>query len=184
MAIISLKAFSNKWSKSPTPFHILLWWVLVLVEPRHAGTILLLSGLFDPIGGGRPRKLSRLWLLLWSWRKPLCWCQWSNWRYRSAPQVEPSFQADVVNKMIRAPDAASIASMLWLEALMGRKPGASTGTNLWDVFQVSWKMLHRQQSRSIVTVMCDSGERYLDAVNGWLVTWVICNVILISYRFE
>jgi|TARA_B110000967_G_scaffold198363_1_gene231236 cysteine synthase A len=76
----------------------------------------------------------------------------------------------VVNKMIRAPDAASIASMLWLEALMGRKPGASTGTNLWDVFQVSWKMLHRQQSRSIVTVMCDSGERYLDAVNGWLVT--------------
>jgi hypothetical protein len=36
--------------------------------------------------------------------------------------------------MIRAPDAASIASMLWLEALIGRKPGASTGTNLWKCF--------------------------------------------------
>ena len=78
------------------------------------------------------------------------------------PQVEPSFQADVVDQIIRVPDAASIAAMLWLDTLIGRKPGASTGTNLWGVFQVVRTMIEKQQSRSIVTLMCDSGERYLD----------------------
>lgn len=78
------------------------------------------------------------------------------------PQVEPSFQADVVDQMLRVPDAASIATMLWLEKLIGRKPGASTGTNLWGVFHVAKKMQERQQSGSIITLMCDSGERYLD----------------------
>ncbi len=78
------------------------------------------------------------------------------------PQVEPSFQADVVDQMLRVPDAASIATMRWLEKLIGRKPGASTGTNLWGVFHVAREMQERQQSGSIVTLMCDSGERYLD----------------------
>jgi cysteine synthase A len=78
------------------------------------------------------------------------------------PQVEPSFQADVVDEMLRVPDAASIATMLWLEALIGRKPGASTGTNLWGVFRVARTMLENQHSGSNVTLMCDSGERYLD----------------------
>jgi cysteine synthase A len=78
------------------------------------------------------------------------------------PQVEPSFQVDVVDEMIRVPDAVSMASMLWLEALIGRKSGASTGTNLWGVFQVARQMLQQQQSRSIVSLMFDSGECYLD----------------------
>ena len=78
------------------------------------------------------------------------------------PQVEPSFQADVVDQMIRVPDAASIATIRWLEKLIGRKAGASTGTNLWGVFHVAREMLEKQQSGSIVTLMCDSGERYLD----------------------
>ena len=78
------------------------------------------------------------------------------------PQVEPSFQADVVDQIIRVPDAASIAAMLWLDTLIGRKPGASTGTNLWGVFHVVRTMIEKQQSRSIVSLMCDSGERYLD----------------------
>jgi cysteine synthase A len=56
------------------------------------------------------------------------------------PQVEPSFQADMVDQLLRVPDAASIATMLWLEALIGRKPGASTDTNLWGVFQVARRM--------------------------------------------
>jgi cysteine synthase A len=59
--------------------------------------------------------------------------------------------------MIRVPDAASIATMLWLDTLIGRKRGASTGTNLWGVFQVSLTMMEKQQSGSIVTLMCDSG---------------------------
>ena len=78
------------------------------------------------------------------------------------PQVEPSFQSDVIDQMLRVPDAASIATMLWLEKLMGRKAGASTGTNLWGALQVASEMQKNQQSGSIVTVMCDSGERYRD----------------------
>lgn len=78
------------------------------------------------------------------------------------PQVEPSFQADVVDSILRVPDAASIATMLWLEKLIKRKAGASTGTNLWGVFQIARQMQQKQQQGSIVTLMCDSGERYLD----------------------
>lgn len=78
------------------------------------------------------------------------------------PQVEPSFQADVVDQMLRVPDAASIAAMRWLDEFMGRKAGASTGTNLWGVFHVAREMQANQQCGSIVTLMCDSGERYLD----------------------
>lgn len=47
------------------------------------------------------------------------------------PRVEPSFIPDVVDEMLRVPDAASVASALWLETLLGRKVGASTGTNMW-----------------------------------------------------
>ena len=52
--------------------------------------------------------------------------------------------------------------MLWLDTLIGRKPDTSTGTNLWGVYQVDQTMIEKQQSRSIVTLMRDSGERYLD----------------------
>ncbi len=45
---------------------------------------------------------------------------------------------------------------------MGRKAGASTGTNLWGALQVASEMQKKHQNGSIVTVMCDSGERYLD----------------------
>jgi cysteine synthase A len=78
------------------------------------------------------------------------------------PQVESSFQADVVGQIIRVPDAASIATMLWLDTLIGRKLGVSIGTNLLGVFQVTLTMIEKQQSGSIVTLMCDSTERYLD----------------------
>ncbi len=78
------------------------------------------------------------------------------------PQVEPSFQPDVIDNMLQVPDAASIATIHWLEKLIGRKAGASTGTNLWGVLQVAMQMQKQGQTGSIVTLMCDSGERYLD----------------------
>jgi cysteine synthase A len=90
------------------------------------------------------------------------------------PQVEPSFQADVVDQIIRVPDAASIAAMHWLDTLIGRKPGASTVTNLWGAFQVARTMIEKQQSGSIVTLMCDSGERYLDTYYNS--DWVANNI--------
>lgn len=78
------------------------------------------------------------------------------------PQVEPSFQTDVIDQMMQVPDAASVATILWLEKIIGRKAGASTGTNLWGVLEVATQMMLKQESGSIVTILCDSGERYLD----------------------
>ncbi|MEM7030540.1 MAG: PLP-dependent cysteine synthase family protein [Chloroflexota bacterium] len=78
------------------------------------------------------------------------------------PQVEASFQPDVIDHMMKVPDAASVATILWLEKLIGRKAGASTGTNLWGALQVAKQMIDNKQSGSIVTLMCDSGDRYLD----------------------
>ncbi|MBC7004744.1 PLP-dependent cysteine synthase family protein [Photobacterium sp. BZF1] len=78
------------------------------------------------------------------------------------PRVEPSFIPDVIDEMRTIPDAASIATVHWLEKLLARKAGASTGTNLYGVLQLASEMKARGESGSIVTLLCDSGERYLD----------------------
>jgi cysteine synthase A len=78
------------------------------------------------------------------------------------PRVEPSFIPGVVDEMRTIPDAASIATIHWLEKTLGRKVGASTGTNLYGVLQLASEMKKRGETGSIVTLLCDSGERYLD----------------------
>ena len=78
------------------------------------------------------------------------------------PRVEPSFIPDVVDEMLRVPDAASIATAHWLESQLGRKVGASTGTNMWGALQLAARMRDEGRTGSIVTLLCDSGERYLD----------------------
>ncbi len=78
------------------------------------------------------------------------------------PKVEKSFQPDVIDEMMQVPDAASIATILWLETLIGRKAGASTGTNLWGALSIARRMMNTGERGSIVSLMCDSGERYLD----------------------
>ncbi len=86
------------------------------------------------------------------------------------PRVEPSFIPDVVDEMLRVPDAASVATALWLETQLGRKVGASTGTNMWGVLQLAARMREEGRTGSIVTLLCDSGERYRKAIttrSGW-----------------
>lgn len=86
------------------------------------------------------------------------------------PRVEPSFIPDVVDEMLRVPDAASVATALWLETQLGRKVGASTGTNMWGVLQLAARMREEGRTGSIVTLLCDSGERYPKAIttrSGW-----------------
>ncbi|MFI3247296.1 MAG: PLP-dependent cysteine synthase family protein [Ferrimonas sp.] len=78
------------------------------------------------------------------------------------PRPEPSFIADVVDSMQKVPDAATIATMQWLSQLLGRKIGASTGTNLYGVLTLASEMQAKGESGSIVTLLCDSGERYLE----------------------
>ncbi len=78
------------------------------------------------------------------------------------PRVEPSFIPTVVDEMATVPDAASVATARWLEKILGRKVGASTGTNFYGVLQKATEMQQAGESGSIVTLLCDSGERYLD----------------------
>lgn len=78
------------------------------------------------------------------------------------PRVEPSFIAGVIDRMIRVPNAASYAGMRFLERLVGRKYGASTGTDFYGAMQLSCEMAERGEAGSIVTLACDPGERYLD----------------------
>lgn len=78
------------------------------------------------------------------------------------PRVEPSFIPGVVDEMRKIPDAASVATAHWLEKVLGRKVGASTGTNLYGVLQLASEMKAKGEKGSIVTLLCDSGERYLD----------------------
>ena len=79
------------------------------------------------------------------------------------PKVEPSFQHGVIDRMIQVPDGASIAAMLWLQDRIGRKAGPSTGTNIWGTLQVAGEMRNAGRKGSIVTLLCDSGQRYLDS---------------------
>ena len=82
------------------------------------------------------------------------------------PKVEHSFQPGVIDHMIQVPDAASVATMLWLEKLIGRKTGPSTGTNLWGALQRADDMAKAGTEGSIVTLLCDSGDRYLDTYHN------------------
>ncbi|HEY9390191.1 MAG TPA: PLP-dependent cysteine synthase family protein [Mycobacteriales bacterium] len=75
-------------------------------------------------------------------------------------RCEPSFLPTVIDRMIRVPDAASIAAMRLLAELTGRRAGGSTGTNLWGALLVVAGMRAAGQQGSVVTLLCDGGERY------------------------
>jgi cysteine synthase len=77
------------------------------------------------------------------------------------PRVEPSFQPSVIDQMIKVNDAASLAAMRALSEKLGRRVGGSTGTNLVGVLQLVDAMRARGEAGSVVTLLCDGGERYL-----------------------
>lgn len=76
------------------------------------------------------------------------------------PRVEPSFIGQVVDRMVKVPDAGSIAAARHASDVLGRKVGGSTGTNLWGAFGLVAEMLEQGRSGSVVTLLCDGGERY------------------------
>lgn len=86
------------------------------------------------------------------------------------PRIGASFMTGVIDRMIKVPDAASIAAIRLLERLIGRKCGGSTGTNLYGVFQLLAQMKAEKREGSIVTLLCDPGERYLQTYysDDWL----------------
>ena len=86
------------------------------------------------------------------------------------PRVEPSFQPTVIDRMMRIPDAASIATIWWLETVLGRKCGGSTGTNVYGALRILAEQTRAGVPGSVVTMICDSGERYLHSYydRAWL----------------
>ncbi len=76
------------------------------------------------------------------------------------PRVEPSFVGQVVDRMIEVPDAASIATARLASRVIGRRVGGSTGTNLWGAFALVAEMIAAGRSGSVVTLLCDGGDRY------------------------
>jgi cysteine synthase len=78
------------------------------------------------------------------------------------PRVEASFQPAVVDRMVLVPDAASLAAMRAGSDVLGRRLGGSTGTNLWGAFGLIAAMRADGLRGSVVTLICDGGERYAD----------------------
>ncbi|MGQ3384716.1 PLP-dependent cysteine synthase family protein [Glutamicibacter sp. TV12E] len=76
------------------------------------------------------------------------------------PKVEASFMPGVIDHMVQVPDAASLAAMHFLRATTRYFAGGSTGTNLYAAFGIIAQMLQRGEHGSVVTLICDSGERY------------------------
>ncbi|MFV0622474.1 PLP-dependent cysteine synthase family protein [Sphingomonas sp. ac-8] len=76
------------------------------------------------------------------------------------PRVEPSFVPNVIDRMIAVPDTASFSGARLLSAVLGRRCGPSTGTNLFGCLTLIEEMAARGERGSIVTLLCDPGERY------------------------
>jgi len=76
------------------------------------------------------------------------------------PRVERSFIPTSVDAMVKVPDALSLAAMRHVSATLGRRVGGSTGTNFVGVLHVARLMRDAGRSGSIVTILCDAGERY------------------------
>lgn len=86
------------------------------------------------------------------------------------PRVEPSFLRTIVDYMIRVPDASSFAAMTMLSKLINRRVGGSTGTNFEAMLNLATEMTREYKSGSIVTLICDSGDRYQNSYynDNWL----------------
>ena len=86
------------------------------------------------------------------------------------PRVEASFIPTVIDRMIRVPDAASLGAMRAIGPILDRKCGGSTGTNLWAAFQLIMEMRRNGEVGSVVSIICDAGERYLQTYynDQWL----------------
>ncbi|MGE8393513.1 PLP-dependent cysteine synthase family protein [Pseudomonas sp. BIGb0427] len=76
------------------------------------------------------------------------------------PRVEASFLAQVIDAMVKVPDALSLAAMHYLAQRLGRRVGGSSGTNLIGALAAAQHMRAAGEAGSIVAILCDGGDRY------------------------
>lgn len=86
------------------------------------------------------------------------------------PRVEASFLPDVIDAMVKVPDALSLAAMHYLAGRLGRRVGGSSGTNLIGALIAAQQMHAAGEAGSIVAILCDGGDRYATSYydQGWL----------------
>lgn len=86
------------------------------------------------------------------------------------PRMEASFLPNVVDAMLKIPDSASIAAARLLSKRLSRRVGGSTGTNFIGLLWAASGMLSRNEAGSVVSLICDSGERYAQTYfsDDWL----------------
>ncbi|MTE24160.1 PLP-dependent cysteine synthase family protein [Microbacterium sp. ZXX196] len=76
------------------------------------------------------------------------------------PRMERSFLPEIVDEMMRIPDAESIAAVRLLRDHTMHWAGGSTGTNLAGAFRLISRMREEGRTGSVVTLLCDGGARY------------------------
>ncbi|MEZ0490812.1 PLP-dependent cysteine synthase family protein [Kineococcus sp. TBRC 1896] len=86
------------------------------------------------------------------------------------PRVEPSFVPSVIDEVVTVPDDESVAAMRVLFERTGIRAGASTGTNLCVALRLVHRMRGEDRAGSVVTLVCDDGNRYLDTY--WSDEWL------------
>jgi cysteine synthase A len=86
------------------------------------------------------------------------------------PRQEPSFLPDVIDRLVRVPDAASVAAAHFLRERTGLLAGPSTGTALYAAAKLACDLAATGGGGSVVTLLCDDGVRYLDTYfdRGWV----------------
>ena len=85
-------------------------------------------------------------------------------------RVEPGFLFEVVDAVEEVSDADSIAAAWLLERRLGRRYGGSSGSNFIACLRLATAMRDAGQCGSIVSLLCDRGERYQDTLfdAAWL----------------
>lgn len=77
------------------------------------------------------------------------------------PRVEASFLPGLIDRMHIVSNQESIAAMKILSNRLGRRVGPSTGTNFVAMLDLAAQMKAQGQKGSLLSLICDSGERYL-----------------------
>ncbi len=87
------------------------------------------------------------------------------------PRVEASFLPEVLDAMVKVPDALSLGAMHWLSDRLGRRVGPSTGTNFVGALAAAGALKASGRVGSVVLVLCDGGERY--AATAYNPAWLV-----------
>lgn len=80
------------------------------------------------------------------------------------PSAEASFIPAIIDEMIAVPDGASLAALGWLEKVLGKRCGPSTGLNAVGALLLAVRLREAGKQGAIATLICDSGARYSDTV--------------------